>query len=329
MKVIAAIDGSTYSDLVLEAVATRVWPAGSTIHLVSVLPDEAFHTPADTGPDANYGHGQTVAQAVTEQNTVYATQLSQIQPQAHFVVDVVDGGPRDTLLHMAANLYAELIIMACHGEKSLQTMLLGSVCESLLGHALCPVLVAKKLTTDCDSINIVVPVDHSRFSATALEWLMSQQWLKPIKIKLVHAIPPLSARLQKERNSDKAAQLTEELEQLHEDGSALLRYWGPAIRQRLDPASLDFCVVEGDPRLAILEVAHGWPAHLIIMGSHGRTGLTKYLLGSVTTAVARHAQCSVEVVRQIDLADYVHQFEGRDRSNRLSSQDYVPHVPFR
>jgi nucleotide-binding universal stress UspA family protein len=51
------------------------------------------------------------------------------------------------------------------------------------------------------------------------------------------------------------------------------------------------------PVRAILGMADGWSADLIVMGSHGRRGFDRYVMGSVSEAVALHAHCSVEVVR--------------------------------
>jgi nucleotide-binding universal stress UspA family protein len=56
-------------------------------------------------------------------------------------------------------------------------------------------------------------------------------------------------------------------------------------------------LAEGDVRQAILDEAAAWPADLIVLGSHGRTGLTRLLLGSVSETIVRHAPCSVEIVR--------------------------------
>jgi universal stress protein A len=53
----------------------------------------------------------------------------------------------------------------------------------------------------------------------------------------------------------------------------------------------------GDARIEILRAAEEWPADLIILGSHGRTGVSRWLLGSVAEHVVRHARCSVEVAR--------------------------------
>jgi nucleotide-binding universal stress UspA family protein len=56
-------------------------------------------------------------------------------------------------------------------------------------------------------------------------------------------------------------------------------------------------VEEGDPKSKILDHAARWKADLIVMGSHGRKGSERFLMGSVSDGVARHAPCSVEIVR--------------------------------
>ena len=56
-------------------------------------------------------------------------------------------------------------------------------------------------------------------------------------------------------------------------------------------------VEEGDARELILECAKKWGPDLILLGSHGKRGLDRFLLDSVSEAIARHAGCSVEIVR--------------------------------
>lgn len=56
-------------------------------------------------------------------------------------------------------------------------------------------------------------------------------------------------------------------------------------------------LIEGDPKSQILDVAKEWKADMIVVGSHGRTGLNRFLMGSVSQGVVNHAHCSVEVVR--------------------------------
>jgi nucleotide-binding universal stress UspA family protein len=56
-------------------------------------------------------------------------------------------------------------------------------------------------------------------------------------------------------------------------------------------------IIEGYTVTEILDEAASWNADLIVLGSHGRRGLKRFLLGSVSSAVASHADCSVEIVR--------------------------------
>jgi nucleotide-binding universal stress UspA family protein len=58
-------------------------------------------------------------------------------------------------------------------------------------------------------------------------------------------------------------------------------------------------IEEGDPRFAIVDYAAQWKADLLVLGSHGRKGLGRLLIGSVAEYVARNAHCSVLIVREI------------------------------
>jgi nucleotide-binding universal stress UspA family protein len=56
-------------------------------------------------------------------------------------------------------------------------------------------------------------------------------------------------------------------------------------------------VREGDAKSIILESAAEWETEIVVVGSHGRKGITRFVLGSVSEAVARYARCSVEIAR--------------------------------
>jgi nucleotide-binding universal stress UspA family protein len=79
-----------------------------------------------------------------------------------------------------------------------------------------------------------------------------------------------------------------------QEGKKLVRHF----RQRLSPqsAALEFLPV-GGPATEIVKTAKEWPADLIVIGSHGRAGVQRALLGSVAEGVMRHAPCPVLVVR--------------------------------
>jgi len=82
-----------------------------------------------------------------------------------------------------------------------------------------------------------------------------------------------------------------------QDGKRLLA----GFRQRMPPqmTALEFVEI-GQPAAEIVEAAKQWPAGLIVVGSHGRTGITRALLGSVAEGIVRHAPCPVLVIRAAD-----------------------------
>jgi nucleotide-binding universal stress UspA family protein len=79
-----------------------------------------------------------------------------------------------------------------------------------------------------------------------------------------------------------------------EEGRKLL--YDARQRLSLDPTVLEF-LEAGNPSDEIVKAAKAWPADLVIVGSHGRGGVERVLLGSVAEAVVRHAHCPVLVVR--------------------------------
>lgn len=65
----------------------------------------------------------------------------------------------------------------------------------------------------------------------------------------------------------------------------------------LKPHRFDLVLSEFIPKSKILEAAEAWHADLIVLGSHGRKGLGRFLIGGISNTVARHAHCSAEIVR--------------------------------
>jgi nucleotide-binding universal stress UspA family protein len=71
-----------------------------------------------------------------------------------------------------------------------------------------------------------------------------------------------------------------------------------AVRLQSAGFSVSVSTPDAEPRHGIVDEARRWKADLIVMGSHGRSGFDRLLLGSVAEGVLRHAPCSVEIVRE-------------------------------
>jgi nucleotide-binding universal stress UspA family protein len=91
-----------------------------------------------------------------------------------------------------------------------------------------------------------------------------------------------------------------------QDYTEILKKWREEARtlvehtaSRLQAAGFQATAVvaEGEARTAILDQAEKWRPDLILLGSHGRRGLDRFLLGSVSEGIARHARCSVQIAR--------------------------------
>lgn len=142
-------------------------------------------------------------------------------------------------------------------------------------------------------MKILVAIDDSSHSQAAVDEVARRPWPPGSAIKVISVIQPYvplatefvvaGATLDDMRQQQVAS-----AEHITRRAAATLNDSG---------LSAEAAVREGDPRSAIIDEANEWGADLIVVGSHGRTGLTRWLLGSVAQAVVGHAPCSVEVVR--------------------------------
>lgn len=143
-------------------------------------------------------------------------------------------------------------------------------------------------------MRIILAVDGSQFSNAAVQAVIAQAQPKVTEIRVLHVVELPTLLVIREMGGydstlDKACEAERKQAQgLVEKTVELLRAKGLKATGTVE---------EGDAKSTILEAAKDWPADLIVLGSHGRKGLEHFLMGSVSEAVARHAACSVEIVR--------------------------------
>jgi nucleotide-binding universal stress UspA family protein len=133
-------------------------------------------------------------------------------------------------------------------------------------------------------MKILLAIDGSKFSEAAIQAVIRQMRREDTEVRVLHVIEPLllmtDAVLAESR--DGAQELLTKTDEL-------LRTAGFKVVTSVE---------DGDPRSKIVDSAQNWKADLIVVASHGRKGIDRLLIGSVSEAVARHAHCSVEIVRE-------------------------------
>jgi nucleotide-binding universal stress UspA family protein len=131
----------------------------------------------------------------------------------------------------------------------------------------------------------VTAVVHEFPAATAVRVIHVIEWPHDMPISLTFTLGPAEAEC-----------VLEAHEGLRQRAQALVARAADRLRQAGFNATT--CVAEGNPRDQILCVSAEWPADTIVIGSHGRKGIDRLLLGSVSEAIVRRARCSVHVIRE-------------------------------
>jgi nucleotide-binding universal stress UspA family protein len=147
-------------------------------------------------------------------------------------------------------------------------------------------------------MKILLAIDGSECSAVATDAVVAQFRGRSAHVRVIHAINwehIVPIWLQFERGSEVARAYQQLRDVTARRAEALV---ARAARQLRDAGfATSTAVREGEPRRVILDGAAAWGAELIVVGSRGKTGLDRVLLGSVSEHIARHARCSVEIVR--------------------------------
>ncbi|HYL93076.1 MAG TPA: universal stress protein [Alphaproteobacteria bacterium] len=147
-------------------------------------------------------------------------------------------------------------------------------------------------------MKILLAIDGSKCSEAAVDALLSQyraEGADVLILNVVESVKLMPATYGFGMGPVFADQYATIAQQWRSEGEALVS----RMAQRLQTAGFktSTSVQEGDARDLILECAEKWSPDLILLGSHGWKGLDRWLLGSVSEAIARHAKCSVEIVR--------------------------------
>ena len=143
-------------------------------------------------------------------------------------------------------------------------------------------------------MKILIAIDQSPFSEAALQSVLARPWPPKSEFKLLHVVEPPSLLMGREMGVYDP-EFEAVWKALREQAKDLVEKAANKVRGAGLPVSTD--LVEGDAASQNIDIANHWNADMIVMGSHGRTGLGRFLMGSVSQDVVRHAHCSVEIIR--------------------------------
>jgi nucleotide-binding universal stress UspA family protein len=140
-------------------------------------------------------------------------------------------------------------------------------------------------------MKILMGADDSEFSGDLVRALVKQYRSETTEILVLHVLQPVGPVV-----PEMAAGYAPEMEGERKSAHALVERIAKQLRSAGFKA--DTAVEVGDVRESIIDAAMKWGSDLIMVGSHGQRGIRRFLLGSSAEFVARHASCSVEIVRR-------------------------------
>lgn len=194
--------------------------------------------------------------------------------------------PVSFILDSAAKIKPDLIVMGTRGRSRMMEVFGGSVSHRILLHATAPTLIVKAKARPITRILVAV---QGREDATRLHtWLTAHPFRDPVAVTILSVVSPLH---------DVGEQLMVELESWSEqskrDAEQVVNDMAKELASPHFTVSADIRM--GDPVKTVCEV--GQSHDLIVLSSHGRKGVNRFMLGSVSEKIVHRAERSVLVVR--------------------------------
>ena len=269
-----------------------------TIYLLHVVPTDELHLLRKVyQPDKSGGADISTAERVAREQ-LEAIAQEHLSDTNYAILTQFNSNPAAGILEAQKEAGADLVVMSSHGRTGFAHLILGSVAERVVREAVCPVLTIRQgdeeVTTSAFQ-HILVPVDIADRSATALICARQIAAQHGGTVYPLHVVPTEDIYLQRD------------VYRLQEgEGTNLVRAEKVA-KERLAEVSQTYLEgvryepvvhVSSDPARTFLEMEKEVGADLLVMATHGFTGLFHLLLGSLTEKMMREAGCPVLALHQ-------------------------------
>lgn len=295
MRALIPIQSRDLSQACIDTVLAMQWAVASQIDLVTFVEGDAEAPGA-----ADSEHIQIIEDlAIALQNELQHCEIG---------LFVRNGVPEDQITSLASSRGSDFIIIdANYGDRQ-STPFSSSISDRVLNAAPCPVIVARANQVDMNNgdqsnfNSVLIPIDDSMWTDAALTWVGSLTWGTNTRFILAAVI---------ESSGDGATnQVGSAVRRLSDENRQMLnvaqQFLGLRARQLAGLTGLTNISVEvgfGNTVGTILQLSQRVKANLIVMGSRGKSGIKKAILGSTSQAVSTLAPCSVAVVRGITESD--------------------------
>jgi nucleotide-binding universal stress UspA family protein len=269
-----------------------------TIYLLHVVPTDELHLlrkvyrPGESG-GADISTAERVAREQLE-----AIALEHFSDTNYAILTQFNSNPAAGILEAQKEVGADLVVMSSHGRTGFAHLILGSVAEKVVREAVCPVLAIRQGDEEVVTSafqNILVPVDIADRSATALICARQIAVQHGGTVYPLHVVPTEDIYLQRD------------VYRLQEGEGTNLVQAEKVAKERLAEVSQSYLEgvryepvvhVSNDPARTFLEMEKEVGADLLVMATHGFTGLFHLLLGSLTEKMMREAGCPVLALHQ-------------------------------
>ena len=265
-KLMVATDGSKYSESAIREAISLAKICSSNLIAVSVVKtnlefDSVLPQFVEKAEQDAIKHLESVKAQAAKEGVSCITIVSRSEE------------PYEDIVRHASKNNVDMIIMGTHGKTEMKRLMMGSVTALVIGHAPCKILVLP-LNAKVECKNVLIATDGSKYSeAAASEALGIAKRCGSSLIVMSVASSDAEIALAKD-NVNKVAEAAE--------------------KEGIKTTSV---VTEGKPYEVIIEISKQNKADLIIVGSHGRTGLARLLMGSVTERVIGLAEVAVLIVK--------------------------------
>lgn len=287
MKILIAYDGSGCADAALDDLRWAGLPEEVECKVLSVI--ETWLPPPS---------GLEVVQHIDREQEFLtlaaraAMRVTKARPAWQVNAEVGIGSPASVILEKADEWKPDLIVLGAHGRSALGRFVFGSVSQKVLHEAKGSVRVARAHADEpARPVRLLIGFDGSQGAKEAVRAATARRWPVGCEIRLVYAAWP---------NLDLGSQpMVGKIADWIAEEDLKIKRWIDAEVSDLNAAGLRTKAVirAEEPKQLLMSEAETWKADGIFVGARGLSRFERLRLGSVSSAVAARAHCSVEVVR--------------------------------